>query len=160
MLRHSFWMHILYCTVYDAHFKISCFNKKQVFRIWEWNFLVLCGCFSLRPPSRGGRTIEVQMKVGSLQVIGLLLTGLVLPQSLSWILLNKDTNHRYLISRLRLPMTSCIVDSTAIYIMVVKFRNSICPPPPQLSLHRRAALPSNSNGTRSVYSRKNPKSSL
>jgi hypothetical protein len=44
--------------------------------------------------------------------------------------------------------------------MVVKFRNTICPSSPQLSLHRRAALSSNSNGTRSVYSRKNPKSSL
>jgi hypothetical protein len=44
--------------------------------------------------------------------------------------------------------------------MVVKFRNTICPPPPQLSLHRRAALSSNSNGTRSVYSRENPKCSL
>jgi hypothetical protein len=33
--------------------------------------------------------------------------------------------------------------------MVVKFRNTISPPPPQLSLHRRAALSSNSNGTRS-----------
>jgi hypothetical protein len=41
--------------------------------------------------------------------------------------------------------------SAAIYIMVVKFRNTICPPPPQLSLHTRAALSSNSNGTRSVY---------
>jgi hypothetical protein len=39
--------------------------------------------------------------------------------------------------------------SAAIYIMVVKFRNTIWPPPPQLSLHRRAALSSNSNGTRS-----------
>jgi hypothetical protein len=45
---------------------------------------------------------------------------------------------------------SCIVDSAAIYIMVVKFRNTIWPPKPQLSLHRRAALSSNSNGTRSV----------
>jgi hypothetical protein len=50
--------------------------------------------------------------------------------------------------------------SAAIYIMVVQFRNTICPPPPQLSLHTRAALSSNSNGTRSVYNRKNPKSSL
>jgi hypothetical protein len=33
--------------------------------------------------------------------------------------------------------------------MVVKFINTICPPQPQLSLHRRAALSSNSNGTRS-----------
>jgi hypothetical protein len=54
-------------------------------------------------------------------------------------------------------VTSCIVDSAVIYIMVVKFRNTICPPPPQLSLHRRAALSSNSNGTQYVYSRKNPK---
>jgi hypothetical protein len=46
-------------------------------------------------------------------------------------------------------MTACIVDSAAIYIMVVKFRNTICPPQPQLSLHRRAALSSYSNGTRS-----------
>jgi hypothetical protein len=29
--------------------------------------------------------------------------------------------------------------------MVVKFRNTICPLPPHLSLHRRAALSSNSN---------------
>jgi hypothetical protein len=33
--------------------------------------------------------------------------------------------------------------------MVVKFRNTTWPPPPQLSLQRRAALSSNSNGTRS-----------
>jgi hypothetical protein len=46
-------------------------------------------------------------------------------------------------------VTSCIVDSAAIYIMVVKIRNTICPPQPQLSLHRRAALSSESNGTRS-----------
>jgi hypothetical protein len=45
-------------------------------------------------------------------------------------------------------------------IMVDKLRNTICPPPPQISLHTRAALSSNSNGTRSVYNRKNPKSSL
>jgi hypothetical protein len=43
---------------------------------------------------------------------------------------------------------------------VVKFRNTIWPPPPQLSLHRRAALSSNLNGKRSVYSRENPKRSL
>jgi hypothetical protein len=54
-------------------------------------------------------------------------------------------------------VTSCIVDSAAIYIMVVKFINTICPPPPQLSLHTRAALSSNSNETRSVYNRKDPK---
>jgi hypothetical protein len=59
-----------------------------------------------------------------------------------------------------LPVTACIVVSAAIYIMVVIFKNTICLPPPQLSLHRRAALSSNSNGTRSVYRRKNPKSSL
>jgi hypothetical protein len=55
---------------------------------------------------------------------------------------------------------SCIVDGAAISIMVVKFRITICPPPLQLSLHRRAVLSSNSNGTQSVNSRKNPKSSL
>jgi hypothetical protein len=48
-------------------------------------------------------------------------------------------------------VTSCIVDSAAIYIMVVKFRNNICPPQPQLSLHRRAALSSDSNGTTRSY---------
>jgi hypothetical protein len=42
-------------------------------------------------------------------------------------------------------VTPCIVDSAAIYIMVVKFRNTIWPPLPQLTLHRR----SNSNRTRS-----------
>jgi hypothetical protein len=46
------------------------------------------------------------------------------------------------------------------YSMVVKFRHTTCPPPPQLSLNTRAALSSNSNGTQSVYNRKNPKSSL
>jgi hypothetical protein len=44
--------------------------------------------------------------------------------------------------------------------MVAKIRNTIWPPPPQLSLHRRAALLSYSNGTRSVYSRENPKRNL
>jgi hypothetical protein len=45
--------------------------------------------------------------------------------------------------------------------MVVKFRNTIFPPPSQLSLHRQAALSSNSNGTQSVYiAEKTPKSSL
>jgi hypothetical protein len=38
--------------------------------------------------------------------------------------------------------------------MVVKFRNTICPPQPQLSLHRRAALSSDSNGTRSYIARR------
>jgi hypothetical protein len=50
--------------------------------------------------------------------------------------------------------------SATTYIMVVKFRNTIWPPPPQLSLHRRSALSSNSNGTRSVYSRESLKISL
>jgi hypothetical protein len=40
--------------------------------------------------------------------------------------------------------------SAAIYIMVAKFWITIRPPPPQLSLQRRAVLSSNSNGTRSV----------
>jgi hypothetical protein len=47
-----------------------------------------------------------------------------------------------------------------LHIMVDKFRNTIWPQPPQLSLHRRAALSSNSNGTQSVHSRENPKRSL
>jgi hypothetical protein len=51
---------------------------------------------------------------------------------------------------------SCIVNSAAIYIMVVKFINTTCPPQPQLSLHRRAALSSYSNWTR----REDPKRSL
>jgi hypothetical protein len=34
------------------------------------------------------------------------------------------------------------------YIMVVKFWNTICPPPRQFFFHWRAALSSNSNGTR------------
>jgi hypothetical protein len=38
-----------------------------------------------------------------------------------------------------------------------KYLISIWPPPPQLFLHRKAALSSNSNGTRSIYSRENPK---
>jgi hypothetical protein len=41
-----------------------------------------------------------------------------------------------------------------------QFWNTICSPPPQLSLHTRAALSSNSNGTRSVYNRKNKKQSI
>jgi hypothetical protein len=61
------------------------------------------------------------------------------------------TTHRYLMTRLSLQVAS--------YIMVVKFRNTIWPPPPQFSLHRRAALSSNSNGTRS-YIAENPKRSL
>jgi hypothetical protein len=34
-----------------------------------------------------------------------------------------------------------------IYIVVAKIWNTICPPPPQFSLHRWAALTTNSNGT-------------
>jgi hypothetical protein len=44
--------------------------------------------------------------------------------------------------------------------MMVKFINTICPPPPHLSLQRRAALSGNSNGKRPVYNRENPKSIL
>jgi hypothetical protein len=43
--------------------------------------------------------------------------------------------------------------SATIYIMVVKFRITIFPPPPQLSLHRSAALAGNSNGTSYVTER-------
>jgi hypothetical protein len=64
--------------------------------------------------------------------------------------------HRYLMSRLSLRVFYTCDDmycrhSAAIYIIVVKFKNTICPPPPQLALHRRAALSSNSNGTHSPY---------
>jgi hypothetical protein len=59
-----------------------------------------------------------------------------------------------------LPVMSYTKDSAPIYIMVFKIRNTIFHTPPQLSLHSRAALSSNSKGTRSVHSRKNPKSSL
>jgi hypothetical protein len=48
-------------------------------------------------------------------------------------------------------VTSCIVDSAAIYIMVVIIWNTSWPPPPQLSLPRRAALTTNSNGTQSAH---------
>jgi hypothetical protein len=37
-----------------------------------------------------------------------------------------------------------------IYIMLVKIWNTIWPPPPQISLHRRAALTTNSNGTQAA----------
>jgi hypothetical protein len=52
------------------------------------------------------------------------------------------------------------IELTRPHIVVVKFSITSCPLPSQLALHRRAALSSNSNGTRSVFSRKNPKSSL
>jgi hypothetical protein len=73
--------------------------------------------------------------------------------------------HRYLMTRLSLQVVylwrHVLSTAPAIYIMVVKFRNTIWPPPPQLSLHRKAALSNNSNGTRSyMYSRENPKRSL
>jgi hypothetical protein len=52
-------------------------------------------------------------------------------------------------------VTSCIVNSAAIYIIVVKFRNTIWPPPPLLSLHTTAALSSNLNGKRSDIAERN-----
>jgi hypothetical protein len=75
-----------------------------------------------------------------------------------------DPNHRYLVSRLSLQVfylwRHLLSTAPPFILWWTNFRNTICPPPPQLSLHRRAALSSNSNGTRTVYSRKNPKSSL
>jgi hypothetical protein len=56
---------------------------------------------------------------------------------------------RYLMSRLSLQVIYLwrhVLSSAP----VGKFRNTICPPPSELSLHRRAALSSNSNGTRYV----------
>jgi hypothetical protein len=73
--------------------------------------------------------------------------------------------HRYLMSRLSFQVF-CLwrhVWSTQRRPFILWWSNLeilFAPPPPQLSLHRRAALSSNSNVTRSVYSRKNPKSSL
>jgi hypothetical protein len=46
-----------------------------------------------------------------------------------------------------LPVLACTVDSALIYIMMVKDRNTICPSPLQLLLHRRVALSTNSKGT-------------
>jgi hypothetical protein len=50
-----------------------------------------------------------------------------------------------------LPVISCIIDSALLYIMVARHRNTIWPPPLQLSIHRRAALLTNSNGTQSAH---------
>jgi hypothetical protein len=46
------------------------------------------------------------------------------------------------------------IDSTLLYIMVAGNRNTIWPPPPQISLHQRAALTTNSNGTQSEHKKK------
>jgi hypothetical protein len=74
------------------------------------------------------------------------------------------TNYRYLMSRLSLQVFYLWrhVFSTAPLFILWWSNLQILfgPPPPQLSLHRRSALSGNSNGTRSVYSRENPKSSL
>jgi hypothetical protein len=52
-----------------------------------------------------------------------------------------------------LPVISCTstIDSVIRSIMVARNRNTIWPAPPQLSLHRRAALSTNSNGTQSAH---------
>jgi hypothetical protein len=69
----------------------------------------------------------------------------------------KRTNHRYLMTRLSLQVFYLWrhVSATAPppILWWSKFRNTICPPPPQLSLHRRAALSSNSNGTQHIAER-------
>jgi hypothetical protein len=72
-------------------------------------------------------------------------------------------HHWYLMTRLSLQVVCTVMyrrQRGQIYIMVVKFKNTIWPPPPQLSLHRRAALSSISNVTGSLESRENPKRSL
>jgi hypothetical protein len=51
---------------------------------------------------------------------------------------------------LLLSVISCTIGSALLCIMVARNRITIWPPPPQLSLHRRAALTVNSNGTRSA----------
>jgi hypothetical protein len=77
-------------------------------------------------------------------------------------------DHRYLMSRLSLQVfylwriMYCIVDSAAIYIMVVIFRNNICSPSHRSSpflggLRCQSIQTEHSPYT---YSRKNPKSSL
>jgi hypothetical protein len=78
------------------------------------------------------------------------------------IIIGMIENHRYLMSRL--PFQGFYlwrhILSTAPPFMVVTFRNTSCPPPPQLLLHKRAALSTNSKGTQSVRSRQNLNSSL
>jgi hypothetical protein len=49
-----------------------------------------------------------------------------------------------------LPVILCTIDSALLYTMVARNRNTIWPSPPQHSLHRRAALITNSNGTQSA----------
>jgi hypothetical protein len=49
-----------------------------------------------------------------------------------------------------LPVLSCTIDGTFIYIILVKVRKSIWPLRPQFLLNRRAAMMTNSNGAQSV----------
>jgi hypothetical protein len=73
-------------------------------------------------------------------------------------------SHRYLMSRLRLQVFYVwrhVLSTAPLFILWWwNLEIPLCLPPRQLSLHKRAALSSNSNGTQSVYSRKNPKSRL
>jgi hypothetical protein len=50
-----------------------------------------------------------------------------------------------------LPVISCTINSALLYIMVARNRNTIWLSPAQLSLHRRAALTTNSNRTQSAH---------
>jgi hypothetical protein len=76
-----------------------------------------------------------------------------------WSFLTVTVHHRYLMGRLprtRLPpVTSWIVDSAAIYCIAYyggeNLKYYIWPPHPQFSLHRRAALTTNSNGTQPAH---------
>jgi hypothetical protein len=83
-----------------------------------------------------------------------------------WRMVRMPCTHRYLMSRLSLHVfylwRHVLLTASPFILWWSNLEIlPICPPPPQLSLHRRAPLSSNSNGARSVvYDRKNPKSSL
>jgi hypothetical protein len=72
--------------------------------------------------------------------------------------------HRYLMSRFSLQVfylwRHVLLTAPPFILWWSNLEILFPPPPPQLSLRTRAALSSNSNGTRSVYNSKNPKSSL
>jgi hypothetical protein len=74
------------------------------------------------------------------------------------------TDHRYLMNRLSLQVfylwRHVLSTAPPFILWWSNLEILFAPPSPQLSLHRRAALSSNWNGTLSLYSRKNPKSSL
>jgi hypothetical protein len=70
-------------------------------------------------------------------------------------------DHRYLMSRWSLQVfylwRHVLSTAPPFVLWWSNLEILFAPPPPQLSLHRKTELSSNSNRTRSVYSRKNPK---